>query len=451
MACRHCTRILRKHRLTAVSKLYFVFIVDYVVSMCKLWSIFLEKTEFVAFLYPFSPLDRDHLPKRQFVVSRNYNRANFDTFPEPYDVVKVQTPLYLQETDDITIENWDKEPEHPYQNIYATQSFEWIRVRNGHAFPWGGLYLNDTVYYIDMNYQKAGWGHDKTGIFTEYMCDIVFNFHHMGAAYGHHILDYLPVVTMISPELRRKAYFLVRWCGDFARGGFPLFGIPPEHVIELEPSEMLYAKEVYSVRPLMMQGMYGMMLQRMREVFALKLGLDQTTPWRYILYNRWCSRKILNMDAFVNHANSVFPSLPWDLYKDEDRLNMTKGKEWAEKLYFYNEQMFSFGLHGSGHLNCIFMQSNTVIFIVETKESWGSIFMGIAKLFKRHLFVVRDKTFSHWRSGHAIPIEKFKVFDLFDKAVTKCVALEKGWKRFKMEVTHNVPLLRIDGTLATGY
>lgn len=402
-------------------------------------------------LFTFSPLDREHLPKREFWVSPTYKRANFDTYPGQYEIVKVDTPLHLPDKDEVIIESWDKSPTHPYQNIFPMQSFEWVKVRNGHAFPWGGIYMNDTAYYIDKDYQRAGWGHDKTGVFTEYICDVVFNFQHMGAAYGHYIIDYLPVVTMISPEMIRKAYFLVRWCGDFAKGAFPLFGIRPEHIIELQPSEMLYANEIYSVRPLMMQAMYGMMLQRMREIFAQKLGLDQTIPWRYILYNRVQSRKILNMNAFIDHSKATFPNISWDLYLDEKRLEVPKDKEWAEKLYFYNQQLFSFGLHGSGHLNCIFMQSNTVIFIVETKQSWASIFIGISKLFKKHLFAVRDTTFCHQRSGHAIPIEKFRIFELFDRAVRTCLALQNNWTRLHLNATHNVPLLHTDGTLVIGY
>lgn len=387
---------------------------------------------------------------RKFFMKHVLGPVPFSKYPGKYEIFEIQVPLKVNE-DEVTVVNWDTHRRKVEPTRYDNQSFEWVRVIDGCAYPWGGAIINDTVYYHDMRHQNSFLFHwPKSGVFTEFRADVVFNYGHWGWQYGHWIIDFLPLVTMISPEMRKKAHILMQHQGKFGPILMNLFGFPKDHVHHMRRLQVFSSHHMYLTRPVMIQKMYVAMIRRMRLYFREKLSLDQKTPWRYVFYNRDNNRIIRNAGNIRRYIIRKYPQIDIDVYRDEERMNLGKSMRWADKLYFYNEMMFSMGMHGSGYLNVVFMQTNTVMLEIETGLSWTCIFTGLAKGLKIHLYTTRDITWrKHWQDGNILPVKALKFYDLLDMALTKALELEKGWKRLELEYP-KFQVLQADGTFKLG-
>jgi hypothetical protein len=78
-------------------------------------------------------------------------------------------------------------------------------------------------------------------------------------------------------------------------------------------------------------------------------------------------------------------------------------------------------VHSSGILNAIFQQINTVFIIVESQQSDGHLFVAIAKIFGRHGFIFRDKSFSHLTQ--AVTLRMGNVLPLFEMGIRKAIEI----------------------------
>lgn len=395
--------------------------------------------------------DWHRFPHRVVTAPNGYKSTDWDKCPVSYTSIKVETPIALQKWTDLWIYEAKvkkKKVDEPFRDIYATQSFNWLIYKDTVAMPWGGIYYNGMTYYWNAEWQGLyGGGPETPTNFTEYQFHIVFNFAHGGTPYGHFLIDYLPVVMMISPELRQHAYFIARTMHPFLKRTLPWAGVPLEHVIPMEPDMMIRGEKLYMCNPLMMQTMNAMMLLKMREMIARKLDLGKEKPWRYVIYNRKKTRKILNIDSVLDHVHTKFPDITFDYYRDDPLIELPEEKKWAEQYYWYDQIMFVWSVHGSGLLNCMFMQANTVFAVLETQNSWGKIFILIGKLFLKHTYIARDWSYFHWRSGHNIPFEKYRVWDSIDLAINKAIEVQKTWKPMDIPCPAQVPMLQWDDTI----
>jgi hypothetical protein len=175
---------------------------------------------------------------------------------------------------------------------------------------------------------------------------------------------------------------------------------------------------VIMIRPLQMQMMNVLLLERMRAVFVEKLGLDFVKPFRFVIYNRKGKRYVLNCYKLFDRFVPLFPNITLELYEDAFQANV------SANIRYYNEMLFAFGCHSSGFLNIIFQQSNTVFAVVESKQSDGHLFVGIAKIFKRHAFIYRDFQFEH--SARVLKLPMNQIVPLVELAIRRAIKIQEN-------------------------
>jgi hypothetical protein len=263
----------------------------------------------------------------------------------------------------------------------------WVRVKNAHAVPYGGVLLGNTVYVSNPRVQ----GGRKSVVHNRGCYDHVFNFLHRWRAYGHYLLDYVPVLSIISEYYQENAYFIVREKTRFMRDSVVLFGISVDRLITLEESDAIFAKNLYMLQRVRPGIPTALFLYKMRRVFAREWKLDQAAPFRYVFCNR-DSRNVTNIGSLLKHISVFYPGLKIQIYNDE-----LSGQSKATARFF-NEMLFVMGYHTSGLLNMMFQQTNTVSVVIATagaSVSRQKIFPMLARIFMRHLFLYHDVTVAH--------------------------------------------------------
>jgi hypothetical protein len=300
-----------------------------------------------------------------------------------------------------------------YADYYLNLSFTWERVRNTYCHHFGGIFYNSTLYYYDVKQQRSERSNG-----ANVMCfDIVFNFVHRWRYYGHYIIDYVPVLTALSRFYLLHGHFIVRQRSYFSYRALRLFGIPGPHIIDAPYGTVVFGAEVFMVRPLQLQLMNALLLERMRSVFVRRLGLDKSPPFRYVIVNRPGKREILNAYRIVKRFNG---SVPLEVYDAQ------YAGQFRKHLLYFNEMILLMGVQSSGTLNAIFQQSNTVFIIVESRESDGHLFVAMAKIFRRHAFIFRHNSFCHF--ARAIKLPMGDVFPLFEMGLRKAIEIQKNYK-----------------------
>jgi hypothetical protein len=175
----------------------------------------------------------------------------------------------------------------------------------------------------------------------------------------------------------------------FVLDAAPLFGVSVEHLLAIGENEAIFAKNLYMVRPLQMQNLTALFIHKARCIFAQGWGLDRTIPFRFVFCNR-PSRSVVNLQEWMNHVRITHQNLTIQVYGDE-LSGLSK-----ETALFFNEMLFVMGYHASGLFNMIFQQTNTVTMVIETDSSNGLLFPILARVFRRHCFVYRDRKAFHF-------------------------------------------------------
>lgn len=376
--------------------------------------------------------------------------AQLSEFPGKIKTLRVDTPLVLvNRTSYIDIQPGKKRKYDPdkFAKYYREQYFEWLCINNAQTWHFGGVYFRGKGYYLVPHEQQPRG--ETNHEYTVYQVDHVFNFLHIWDFFGHYLIDYLPVLSMMTPEMRQQGYFVVRKRSSFVANALMLYGIPDSHIVELNNNEEIFAKNMYLVRPLQMQVMLGVALRRMRAFFIQKFGLDNKKPFRYVFYNRKHNRKMVNFADLQKGIEEKFAhsKLNFELFQDEKKPAPEQFR-WAANSFYYNEMLWSLSCHGSGYMNNIFMQSNTVFVVIETDLSDQHLFRAIAILFDRHGFIMRDEKMKHFSSSNSVRVKT--VLPLAEASIRKAIELSKDWKRIPSETHANVPLLDVGFTLKTG-
>lgn len=287
---------------------------------------------------------------------------------------------------------------------YQNQQIEWVVVKNATSYPFGGVFYSGSVFYFNPAGQHItlkNW--PSKGIFTKQHHNIVFNYAASGFAYGHAILDILPLLTAIEPSLKAQSRFIMTTRAvSFVENALPLFGVPKENIIFLKQMELVTADVMVMVSPARYTTMDGSLLVRMRVIIAAKIGLDLHPPRQRIFYNRREGRRICDMRQIMKKTVSACSNVPARVYMDEMETGVQHPSlamfPWAEKLYFFNQMIFLFALHGSGSLNAMFMQRDSVLCLIETRESDANIFKVLSELFLPNAFLRRDPRAGHWQA-----------------------------------------------------
>jgi hypothetical protein len=289
---------------------------------------------------------------------------------------------------------------------YRNYSITWERVKNAYAVAYGAVLIWDTVYSYSARQQL-----DLAPVIKSRGCyHHVFNFLHLWPAYGHYLIDYFPVMTVLSDYYRRNAYFIVREKCQFVLDAAPIFGVSVQRLLVVAPNKAIFAINLYMIRPLQMQCLTALFLHKMRNVFAHVWGLDRSIPFRYVFCNRR-DRNVTNVQAFLAHVHRVHPDLTIEIYFDE-----LSGRS-KETALFFNEMLFVMGYHSSGLFNMIFQQTNTVVMVIETITSDKALFPTLARILSRHCFIHR-----HPAVGHPAPTRTMNltgVIPIADRALER--------------------------------
>jgi hypothetical protein len=253
--------------------------------------------------------------------------------------------------------------------------------------------IQNTVYSYDRDEQI-----DVAKVLTSRGCyHHVFNFLHRWKAYGHYLIDYFPIVSMISDYYKQEGYFIVREKCAFVLDAAPLFGVSVDRLLVIAGNEAIFAKNLYMVRPLQMGNPTPLFIYKARGILAQGWGLDGTIPFRFVFCNR-ASRNVVNLQEWLNHVRIAHPNLTIQVYCDE-LSGLSK-----KTALFFNEMLFAMGYHASGLFNAIFQQPNTVSMVLETDRSNGLLFPILARVFGRHCFVYRDRRTPHYSRSRAMNI-----------------------------------------------
>jgi hypothetical protein len=303
-----------------------------------------------------------------------------------------------------------------YVQYYLNLGFAWERAKNVYCMHFGGIYFGGHLYYYDFMAQRS----KPSSQYTVWHFDTIFSFLHRWFYYGHYIIDYLPVVSAISSDLQRSCLFIVRLRSVFSVSALRLFGVPDDHIVWLPYGTAAFGRHVILIRPLQMQRMNAALLEKMRSIFVARLELDKQPPFRYVLYNRKGKRHASNLHRLFKHVRPMFPRIAFELYQDEVQF------EFRNQFRYFNEMLVLFGCHGSGTLNAIFQQSNTVFVVVESKQSDGNLFVAIAKIFRRHAFLHRDYEFDHF--ARSIKLQVKFVFPLLEMGIRRAIRIAKNYR-----------------------
>jgi hypothetical protein len=348
-------------------------------------------------------------------------------FPTPYDLSDQATIVDVSDpTDQLRYPS-----QEDMAKFYCNLTITWERIRNAYSMQFGGVWIGQTVYYYARTEQYCA----VAPVYVVYHYDVVFNFIHRWIAYGHFLIDFFPVLTLLSRVFTKRGYFLIRKKVTFAREAIALFEIEESHLLELKDDESVFAREMYLIRPLQMERVNALMMERMRAVFAQRLGLDKVAPHRYVFYDR-PSRKVVNRGKVIAHVRKSRNSIKFDIYSDEFAGKM------KQQVCFFNEILLVMGYRGPGLLNIIFQQTNTVAVIIETEASNPLTFPALARIFKRHLFLFLDANVDHFSPTRLLPLEK--VLPLLDRAIEKACAIAQAYVPFTNPETNSKPLLGSD-------
>jgi hypothetical protein len=348
-------------------------------------------------------------------------------FPTPYNLSANSTVVDVSEPrNQEGYVSLDRLADH-----YRACSITWCLIRNAYYMHFGGILINRTIYY-DWKDNQIFDPHSFPPAFVVTPYDVVFNFLHRWPAFGHYLIDFFPVLTVVSDEFKRDAYFIVREKIPFVCDAIRLFNIRESHLLGLGPTELVFAQEMYVVRPLQWEKMNALMIEHMRAIFAEELGLDKAPPYRYVLDDR-PTRRVTNSGEVLRHVRDRFPSTKFEVYEDQ-----LIGKM-KEIIHYFNEILLIVGYHGSGLLNVVFQQTNTVMIVIDANDNHPWIFPPLARILKRHLFLCRDKKVGHGSSSRAMPLEQ--VLPLLDRAIEKAHAIGRHYVPFRNLFNLSKPLL----------
>jgi hypothetical protein len=134
-------------------------------------------------------------------------------------------------------------------------------------------------------------------------------------------------------------------------------------------------------------------------------------------------REIGKFEPFVQAFATMFPELHFARYGDQRQFDT------PDQLHLFNKMMFAMRCHGSGLLNVIWMQSNTVFVVVESRQSDGNLFIAIAKVFRRHVFVFKEFRFNHF--SRKVWLQMKFVMLLVEAGIRRAREIEKRWSAAK--------------------
>lgn len=364
-------------------------------------------------------------------------QKNFDSYPGAYRIQRIHTPV-TERNQTITV-NWEQTHYDSYEGLVG-QYVDWLELKNAFSIQWGGVLFGQVAYYLDFPYQSS-LSMYRGKYFTEYEVGTLFNCLHRWTAYGHILVDFLPVLVLVSPNLRSNSYFLVPQRSKVLLNLYALAGVAADRVLMARPGEIFRAKRMYMMRPLLRTYMHGYSLVKVRTLVLQKLGLMEGTPWRYIIYDRRKNRMVENIRELDLYLSSAFPKIKFDWYRDEQRLKLPEQQEWAEKIYLYRQFLFLFGMHGSGSMNAMFMHTGSVFCIIETEDSRGRIFMTLSRLFGIHGYFTRDNLFGHFVEKGRLRFRELKIFELVHMAVTKAIQVSAHWVTDEVSCDLSIPML----------
>lgn len=309
------------------------------------------------------------------------------------------------------------------------------------------VYENETAYYASEaphascndTYRQRTNLVTKAGERSVVRHDIVFNSVNEHGVYGHILIQYLPLVMLTSPEMRKRAYFIVPWRSDYLLKMYKALGIMDDHVIVYEPDKIIFARRLYMLRPVSNQYAWRMAIDGL--VKAWNLSHEQ--PTRYVLYNRRDRRTIANIGEIEAHLNKTFPQIKFEKYSDGARERISC----VHLIQFFREIIFLFAMHGSGSFNAMFMQPGSVMCIIETAFSSGRWFVSMNKLFHIHAYITRDWKFPHNVKSRSLPLKELRILELITLAVEKALESSMDWKFDRTPLVNTVPLLCPDGEL----
>jgi hypothetical protein len=211
--------------------------------------------------------------------------------------------------------------------ILSERGITWERIENVYAFPYGGIYHQGYIYYYDNFAQRHSRLQNSYEVIVH---DLIFNFLHRWVAYGHIIIDYLPVFTTISAEYRAQGHFIVSDRKPFLMHAMlQVFGIPENHILSHNRHILYFGCEMLMVQPLQVGMQSPTLMAKMRSVFVRRLELDQHPPFRFVLYNRRGGRRITHFEVISTNLTWEFPRINWEIYQDE-------------KAHFFREHLLFF-------------------------------------------------------------------------------------------------------------
>lgn len=289
--------------------------------------------------------------------------------------------------------------EFKYHELYFHQklineSIQVIHMKDLYVTRQCIFFSNSSFYYVRPTCQfdyKNNFNGSR--LVSGYYSSVIAICHIWTHNYAHVVFDVLIPLALIPQSVLNQSYIVATSNSRFTIEMLNIFNFQPYQILCISTSELIYGENVYTINPHSFYNFQRLTLMKFRNYCIRKYSLNQFPPYRFVYFNRFGPRSIVNFNAIMNDIRRDFPQYRW-----ETRKAFSKA---VDTLKYLNEVLFFFGPHGADVANIVFLQESAIVCEIQP-NAFVSCYLILSNLLGLHHIIGRIPTMEFSRATYNI-------------------------------------------------
>lgn len=207
--------------------------------------------------------------------------------------------------------------------------------------------------------------------------------------YGHWIIEILPNLILLPKEIIQQSIIILPNNFQFF-DHLSLIGVPKNNIII--NSYLIYAKKCYCVKEIYTHHYNQGKILYLRRYLLKIFNITNEIPKKFVFVSRRDgeTKVVNNLNDLFHQCKENWPEHDWSYIYVSHNL--------SESVQTFYQTRFCYSIHCSGIMNSVFMQSNTIMFELRTKEPYPNLIQ-LSKLTGKRHFLVDEKSIQHFNLG----------------------------------------------------